>query len=505
MPPSLSQKALFGSIHQYIAAFIAIFFSGLTSVFIIRNLTVDDYGVYNFLINIIAMAQVVTALGLVPTLQRYIPEFKERGNNYLLKRIVSASMFIRLAAALIFIFIILIANNWIIEIFNLPLTSNIYFYLLAMIILLVLESRLLGDTALVVLFENRYWNIAQSAYAFLKFVLFYLAIIMGYGITGIIASWLIAEAMLFMLFIIKGYKVIFSLPYRQEDIQPMPLKRLATFGGRLILSQTSFFLRDKAADIFLLAYFLGTYEVGLYSFAYGIPLLLMSFSPGSKLRAIFTSVLTRNFTRTKDKQQLSYFFEFINKIIFFSMIPLFVILMVIADKVILYAFNPAYLTVGNLFILSLGFVMIQQFAHAYSSILYTLEESKIMMIGSIFALYNLIMDFILIPRLEVLGAILATGSAGILLVPYYYFAIKSKEIIQLNYPWKSFARFSVNIAISAIIVYLLKGYISGIPSLFLILAFSGIIYLGISYLNKGFSEKDRRILNEAIGRDIFVF
>ena len=224
-----------------------------------------------------------------------------------------------------------------------------------MIILLVLESRLLGDAALVVLFENRYWNIAQSAYAFLKFVLFYLAIIMGYGITGIIASWLIAEAMLFMLFIIKGYKVIFSLPYRQEDIQPMPVKRLATFGGRLILSQTSYFLRDKAADIFLLAYFLGTYEVGLYSFAYGIPLLLMSFSPGSKLRAIFTSVLTRNFTRTKDKQQLSYFFEFINKIIFFSMIPLFVILMVIADKVILYAFNPAYLTVGNLFILSLGF------------------------------------------------------------------------------------------------------------------------------------------------------
>ena len=65
MPSTLAQKAFFGSIHQYIAALIAIFFSGLTSVLIIRNLTVDDYGVYSFLINIIAMAQFITSLGLV--------------------------------------------------------------------------------------------------------------------------------------------------------------------------------------------------------------------------------------------------------------------------------------------------------------------------------------------------------------------------------------------------------------------------------------------------------
>ena len=116
-------------------------------------------------------------------------------------------MLLCLAAGLVFVFIILIANNWIIDIFNLPASSDIYFYLLSLIILLVLESRLLGDAALVVLFENRYWNIAQSTYAFLKFILFYLSIIFGYGMTGIIASWLIAEALLFLLFMVKGYLI----------------------------------------------------------------------------------------------------------------------------------------------------------------------------------------------------------------------------------------------------------------------------------------------------------
>ena len=415
------------------------------------------------------------------------------------------SMLIRLLTGFIFVSILLIANNWIINTFNLPVSSQQFFPLVALIILLVLESQLLGDSALVALFENKYWNLSRSTYTCAKFIFFYLSLLMGYGILGIIWCWLIVEVILFLLFLAKAYKVIFSLPIKKEDIQPLPIRRFINFGGYLILQQGMWFFRDKAVDIFLISYFFGTYETGLYSFAFGIPLMLMSFSPGSKLRAIFTPLFVHSYTKTNDKQQLSYFFELINKIIFFSMIPIFVILMMLADKVITCIFNPEYLKVTNLFILSLGFVMIQQFAYAFTSIIYTLEKTKIQFIGSLLAFYNLIMDIILIPRLGILGAVLASGSAGIMLPIYYYFSMRKAKAIELLYPWKSFARFSINTVITMAFVFLLRDLINGIGSLIFVLLVSGIVYLAFSCINKGFNSEDRSKFNTAIGKKIWVF
>lgn len=505
MSTNLTQKAFSGSIHQYAASLVMFIFGALTSIYIIRELAVEDFGIYSFIVGLITMAQFVTSLGLAPTIQRYLPEYREKENNYFQKRIVSISMLMRLLAGLAFVSVILVANNWIINIFNLPFSSQKFFPLIALIILLVLESNLLGNAALVALFENKYWNFSRTTYTCLKFILFYLSLSMGYGILGLIWCWLIVEVVLFALFFIKAYKVIFSLPIKKEDIQPLPIRRFINFGKYLVLQQSTWFFRDQATDVLLISYFIGMHDVGLYSFAFGIPLMLMSFSPGSKLRAIFTPLLVHRYTKTNNLNELSYFFELVNKVIFFSMMPIFIILMILSDKVVLYIFNPEYLTVTNLLILSLGFIMIQQFAYAFTSIFYTLEKTKILFVGSLGAIYNLIMDLILIPPLGILGAILATGSAGVILLVYYYFALRKERIIELKYPLRAFARFSVNTVITAVIVFLLKGFINNILSLICVLTIAGIVYLVLSYLNKGFSERDRKIFNDAIGKDIFVF
>lgn len=505
MSTSLSKKALSGSIHQYAASLVMFIFGALTFIYVIRELAVEDYGIFNFIISLIAMARVVTSLGLAPTIQRYLPEYKEKKNSYFQKKILSIAMFMRLLAGLVFVLTILVASDWIINVFKLPGSSRKLFPLIAVIILLVLESNLLGNGALVALFENRYWNFSRTVYACLKFILFYLSLSMGYGILGIIGGWLIAEVFLLLLFLFKAYKVIFSLPVKKEDIRPLPIKRFINFGKYLFLQQSTWFFRDTATDVFLISYFLGTYEVGLYSFAFSIPLMLMSFSPGSKLRAVFIPLFVHSYAKTNDKQQLCYLFELINKVIFFTMIPLFVIVIILADKVIIYFFNVEYLKVMNLFILSLVFVMIQQFSYAYTSIVYTLEKTKIVFVGSLFAFYNLTMDIILIPRLGILGAILATGSAGMMLPVYYYFAMKKKGGIELKYPLRAFGRFSVNTIVTALIVFFLRNFINNIISLIYVLAIAGVVYLVLSYLNKGFDEKDRKIFNQAIGKNVFVF
>jgi hypothetical protein len=54
-------------------------------------------------------------------------------------------------------------------------------------------------------------------------------------------------------------------------------------------------------------------------------------------------------------------------------------------------------------------------------------------------------------------------------------------------------------------VFFLRGIVCSLLSLIAVLAISGLVYLALSYLNKGFEEQDRNIINEAIGRKIFVF
>ena len=501
----LSQKAFSGSIHHYLTAFFVTFFGFLTSIYIIKKLTVDEFGVYHFLLSIILLAQVVTSLGLPQIIQRYLPEYREKGNSYFQKRILLMATLIRFLAGFIFVSILLIVNDWTISIFNLPQFSRNLFPLIALIVLLVLESQLLGDAALVALFENRYWSFSKVAYGALKFALFFLALSMGYGITGIVLSWLVTECVLFSLFLVKAHKLVFSLSTKKEDIQPLPVRRFINFGRLLFLSQANYFFTAGATDIFILSYFLGTYAVGLYSFALGIPLMLMSFSPGSRLRAVTTPFLVERYTKTDSREDLSYFFQLINKIIFFTMIPVLIILIILADKVIMYIFSPKYLEVTNLFMLSLGFVMIRQFAYAYTSIILTLEKTKIIFVGSLTGIYNLIMDLVLIPRLGIVGAILATGSAGIMLPICYHFAVRREKVIKLSYPWNSFMKSSFNIVITALIIFYMKDFIHSLASLITVLTTAGLIYLVSSYFNKSFGDEDRQILNQAIGRRIWVF
>jgi|ETNmetMinimDraft_2_1059921.scaffolds.fasta_scaffold47665_2 hypothetical protein len=74
-----------------------------------------------------------------------------------------------------------------------------------------------------------------------------------------------------------------------------------------------------------------------------------------------------------------------------------------------------------------------------------------------------------------------------------------------QYPWKSFGKYLINTLIAAIMVFAMRDFISNILSLFIVLMIGGLVYLIASYVNKGFDDADRKILNEAIGKKIWMF
>jgi len=491
------------SLFQYFTAAVASIFNFLSLIYVLKKLAVGEFGFYNFLLAAVFFIQTVSFLGTDAIIQRYLPEYEETGNNYLKKRVLAFGMLLCLLSLSVVLSAVFLARAKIAAAFNLPLHSAKLFSLIAAITLLSTESYLLGDIAMVSLFKNLYWSLCSIAYSFVKLVSFYLAFRMHCGINGILTGWLISEGLLFALLTAKACRDIFFLPVRKEDIVKLPLKRFFDFAKFLYFHKLTQFFRRKGLDIFLISYFLGQREVGVYSVCFGIPLLLMQLSPANKLHPILKTISIRNYTKEKDTGNFFYLFSFLNRITYFLMIPLFVFSMVLADKIILFLLNPAYAGSAGLFRLSLAFIAVHQFGFVYTPLLFTLERTKIIFITGLISLLNLALDLILIPLYGVPGAVLATGVTGIAIILYFRYA--TGRIIPLSYPWKSFAVFSINISLAAVPLFLLRPLIKDLFALACASLCAVSVYLAVSFFNKGFEDKDREIINKTVGRKIWVF
>jgi O-antigen/teichoic acid export membrane protein len=500
---SLSQKVFIGSIYNYIGQFGTALFAILIGIYIIRKFSVSDYGVYNILVNLATIALFFTSFGIPGILERYMPEFYERKRYHLMRRTVIWGLLLRLLAGFVFVGIVLMHSNLFIEYLHLPPEIVRYFPVLCVIILFVIESQLLGGAVLAALLEQKYLNLSNLIYSAVKFILFFFSLYLGYGLIGIIWSWVIVEALLFLLYFSKCYSLTLAHKVTKDNNEKLPIKRMVKFGSFLLFSSIGYFFLDITIDTYLIAYFLDTTAVGLYSFAMGIPHQLLMYSPALILSSILLPVSIRRYTTNRDKSELKYIYQLYNKIVFFSGVPIFVGLILLADKTIVYVFNPAYIGVLSILIIYSIFSAINMFVYTLGPVIRTLERTEIYALIQVFAVYNIVMDIVLIPEYGIAGAAAATLSAQ-----FFKFLFQlglTKRHISIRYPWHAFGKMAINVAIMGVIVFSLRGFVNGLLSLGFVILIGGISYFICAYFNKGFDDKDRKVFREAIGKDIFVF
>lgn len=503
MPEKLLKLGFKSSFYQYIGTIAVAFLGFVTSIYLIKGLSVEDYGVYSFLFNLVILAQLMTSLGLPSIIQRYLPSYRNSSDLYMQKRLISFSVLVRLCAGVIFVAILWIFRNGFSAIFKIPIHQELFLSITCIIILFSIESQLLGESVLTAMLEIKFFNLASISYAGLRFLFIFYCMHNGYGLAGVVYSWLLVEIILCLVYFIKTHSLIFSVTKGDNEAKQFPLRKFFSFGGNLYLHNLTYFFRDKAGDIFLLAYFSGPYAVGLYSFTFGIPLALTRLFPGNVLKGVMTSIVVNRYTAVENKKELSFYFSFFNKFIFFITIPIFLFIIILSDKIILHVFNPAYIANRNLFVISMCFVMMHQFLHPYSAILIAMEKSRLILYSSMIAFLNLAGDILLIPVYGVLGAILATGFSGIVFVVYFY--VTMRRNLCLVYPWKSFIKWCINATLPAAAIFLLRPFCDSILSILLTMAFGVLVYMVFSCLNRGFESRDRKVINESIGKALWIF
>jgi len=317
----------------------------LVTVYVIRILSVGDYGIYNILLAVMGYIGLFSSLGLSNVFKRYIPEFYQKNDLGAISKLVFEGFLLRLVIAVLFVIIAILSSQFLGKIFKISEFAW-YFKIFLFAILFSLEANLLANV-LTSLFLHKYFIISQAIYTFARAIILFYLLQAGQGLNGLLTTEAISFCLLlilYMSFYDRKFRKNKAIPFRKLKKGNFPYKRLARFGLFSYLSEGGVQILDTSTDFFVISAFLNPYQVGLYAFANKVAQLATKWMPHKLLFDVIEPAFMTKYSISEDKIQLNRMFGLLMKILAFCYFPLIAGIIALGDKIIIYIFDPAYIS-----------------------------------------------------------------------------------------------------------------------------------------------------------------
>ena len=472
----------------------------LLTIYIVRHLTVEQYGIYNILFAIMAYMGLFSSMGLVHIFKRFLPEFFEKKQFSLLRKSVNYGLMLRFCMTMLLLGIIVIFASQTGKLLRIEGYFD-YFKIFALGILFFLEAQLLGIT-LVSLFLHKYFVISQVIYTMVRAVLLVVLMESGYELKGLLVGEVIAFSVLVIMQAIF-YKLKFLKKHSVGKTTEIPFKRLARYGGFCYFNEMGEQILDVSTDLFIISAFLGTVQAGLYAFANEVMRLLSRWMPHRLLMDVITPSFFTRYTRTNSEIELGKMFNLILKSIAFLFLPLVAGLFVLGDKMIEILFDKKYLDALHVLWIVAGFTALNSFSFPLGLVVEAKEKVEIHLYSKIFSIYNIIGNLLVVNSFGIKGIAVVTSTAILFKNVYTYFY--ARRWVRFSVDFKALGKIGVNALIMVLAVYFMRPHVSGLVSLVLVVIGGSLVYFGAASLNKVFSGDERDILNRIIPGSWFRF
>jgi len=471
----------------------------IVTVFIIRRLTIDDYGIYNILLALMSYISLFSSLGLPNIFQRYVPEFHQKGNIPELKKLIERGLLWRFLVTCITMLIFIVFSEYLGKLLNFQNAFK-YFLIFSVAIIFYLESSLLS-IFLTSIFHHKMYVKSQIIYVLFRSVLLFYLLSIGKQLKGL----LIAESISYVfLFILQFYyyKKFIGVRISNKNVK-LPIKRLLRFGGYSYFNEIGAEILSVSTDLIIISAFLGPLAVGIYSFANRLMMLISRILPQFMFMSIIRPVFFTKYVQNKDPEQIKKMFNFLMKIIAFVSFPLLMEIIIFGDKLIIYVFDPKYIKSMNVLYVVACFFTLNFFVRPIELVLQSIEKVNVLFYSKLFAIYNLIADFLIVRHFGIIGVAVVTGTAvlGKNIFCYLY----AKKYVFLKLGLKSLMSIAINSIIMGLFLYALRNQVVNLMSFIFVTIIGGLIYILASYFNKAFSAQERNILNNILPIPIFVF
>ena len=243
-------------------------------------------------------------------------------------------------------------------------------------------------------------------------------------------------------------------------------------------------------DIVMITQFASTYDTGLYNAAYNLISVLALFY--SIYSAVVFPVMSKLFTNEKDLLHLS----FIKSIKYLSLvtIPIAVFTSFYGGDIIA-IYGPKFVEAGDVLAILIWTVCFLFINGACSLILNSShEEYSVTKIYSIAAVFNVILNLILIPKYSVYGASVATVLSEILILILELYMIR--KIGQL--PDRHLIFDILKIVIASVVMGLVLYYFH--LNLWIAIVVSVIVYFALVILLRVADQDDKLIIKQIMGK-----
>jgi O-antigen/teichoic acid export membrane protein len=502
------RKGVAGGIGIYAAMAAGMVGGFLSSVLLVRHLTQAEFGVYRLFGSLVAVGAVAFSLGVDKALVRMGAELHGNDNfrGYLaLNRILVATRVLMLLAVAL---VLLVFREPIGRLLNLPDFAVDWLPVSAAALLVFGINSLWGSAFLAARLDQAHEAMGQILTQLGLLGGLAVVVGLGFGLEGAIVVWLASYCLAFVYYTVVNLRWLGTLgPRRHEGtrVDAAMWKRVALFSGTSYLGLFLTSFRDLSADNLLISHFLAPEQVAIYSLAGSLVLLVSRLNPASILRAVVMVMMVSRLTGGGGRDDLCGLHRSLNKLVVFVTLPLYAMLILLGPEIIHHVFTGAYAASYGVLVILSCFFFVGGFEYTYLPLIYTLEKLHMLLVGGMLGLVNLGLAILLIPRLGIQGAALATGFISLVAlgVNWWYFRLHLR--LPLVFPWKVLVKCALNLLPGVALALLLRSWVQGPLTLLALLCVCALSFLGACYVNKIFDQTERDMINQAIGRKLLVF
>ncbi len=472
-----------------ILIFILLTITGLTGYFIritlARNLSVTEYGLFYSVLALFGFFSIFVDFGLTQGTINRLVEYRVNNKFNEMKNLALSILYLQLIIAAILSVVLILLQKFLSEnyyktdISAILLPLCLYFVTLPLILFIVNIIYSFGK------------SVFQSALNALTNVFMLMVILIGlysFNLTIKAPAYAYALVNIFALIIctpvffrlLPGFlKIKFQFDFFDvwRTFKYGFYVTLATMGGAII-TQT---------DTLMLTYYSGLEQVGIYQVAVPIAMTLLFFASAVS-GAIYP--LFCEFKTKEDYGKMSKLTTFIYSYIWIAVLPAVIILFVYPDMAINILFGTRFLA---------GVKVLQIFAVAMPFITFsTINYNILAAIGGARRTFkmiltaaglNVVLNFILIPKYDMIGAAVASVISFLTLVIFSMNQLRKTYKFYIPF-WRMIKIFCCGLVFFWII-YLLKKYLelNIWIELVIVLVISGFVYIIILFLTKCLNKK----------------
>ncbi len=455
---------------EFTGKIIAAISGGLLTVALARLLTPDNYGLLFLAISILGTLKLFSQFGIAKSAARYIAEYKET-NPTQLSHIVRFSFLLNLSTIAIVCVFLFSLNEFIAELIGepdlIPLLEAGVFFIIFSTLLKFVRSVLQGFEAI----KPAATLIALDRSARLVFAIG--LVLLGFEAIGALTGYIFAYGIAAVI----GLIYIYSKYYRtivSADLEQGIRRQIAEYAFPLTITGTAGIL-DKRIDTVLVGFFVGPAAVAYYTISRQISQFITTpvEALGFTLSPTYESQVAKG-----DSKVAARIYEQALSHTLLLYIPGAAGLILVAEPMIDFVFGPEYLgVVPVLQILSI-FVVLQSVKLLTDNGLDFLGRARDRaIIKSVAAILNFGLNLVLIPRMGVIGAAIATvATDAIYTFSTVYIMNTELDIQYKNLIWDLIIILFIS-GLMSIIVYIIKLSISGLASLIIMFITGFFIWL----------------------------